>query len=207
MFFMELAIGNIEYRQSILRLLPDFVEKYKHEAGSNIIMRMANRLGDKTVPVILNLMRYFDKQTTNVLMAHLVDGHRDRLTGTINSYLDSIFQGPAVQLGGVFSAIDPDGQLILCASDVQADYESLVETGVVESGIDRFGGEFMSNYGVNSALLKKGVKFAIKKGAKIVPNAMEKQALQILSSEKNEIKNHPETHRSLEQSGAHCRNQ
>ena len=201
MFFMELTIGNIDYCQSILKLLPDFIEKYKNEAGSNIIVRMVNRLGDKTVPVILNLMKFFDKQTTTALLAHLIDGHRDRLTGTINSYLDSTFQGPAVRLGGVFSAIDPDGQLILCASDVQVDYKSLVETEVVEAGIDRFGGEFMSDYGVDSTLLKKGVKFIIKKGARIAPNAMEKQVLQILSSEKTKLKIIPKLTEALNNRG------
>lgn len=185
MLFIRFDIEKVDYEKSIEDLLPVFVEKCRAAGNPNTLRKMIVKLGDKAIPVSLKLLRYFDEDTRNAVLVNLVTDHRERLTDTLNHYLESVLPGNVIRIGKLAVGLD-GGKLILRASEVEIDYSGLLSSELVKKNAEHLAEEAANRFGGGNKWLGKTLKATLRvlgMGAKVAPDEVEELSVLILRSE------------------------
>lgn len=201
MLFIKFDIEKINYEKSVEGLMSIFVKQCAEKDKGNMLERMVNKLGDRTTPVALKLLRYFDDATKDAILINLISDHQDRLSASLNKYLESVLPGNIIHIGGLAAGLNDGRELTLWASQVEVNYKELLESELVEANVDRFAQKLAEKVGVGKGLFGRAAKYALKAGAKISPDDLEKQGVQLLSSETIKAKLLPILAKALQERG------
>ena len=173
---IRLEIERIDYEKSVEKLLPRIVDSCAQKEKPGELERFVRKLGPDTVPVTKKLLRYLDDEVKDQIIVWLVSAHGEGLTETANEYLAELLPGPAVRLGALLAQDRPGPRLALLAERVRIDYAALLQSPLAASGVEQLGTE--------SGLLKGAAKLALQMGARLSPDALEKQGIALLGSER-----------------------
>ena len=203
MLFIKFDIEKVDYEESVENLLPVFVEKCKKTGGSNMLKRLIVKLDDKATPVSLKLLRNFDEATRNAVLVKLVTDHRERLTDTLNHYLEAVLPGNVIHIGKLAVGLD-GGKLVLWASEVEIDYPELLKSELVKKNAGYLAEEAANRIGGGNKLLGKTMRATLRvlgMGARVAPDEVEELSVLILRSEAVKAKLMPVLVKALQKRG------
>lgn len=203
MLFIKFDIEKVDYEKSVENLLPVFVEKCKKTSGSNMLKRLIVKLDDKAMPVSLKFLRNFDEATRNAVLVNLVTDHRERLTDTLNHYLEGVLPGNVIHIGKLAVGLD-GGKLVLWASEVEIDYPELLKSEMVKKNAAYLAEEAASRFGGSNKLLGKTMRTTLRvlgMGARVAPDEVEELSVLILRSEAVKAKLMPVLVEALQKRG------
>lgn len=201
MLFIKFDLEKVDYEMSVEALLPIFVKKCAGKDKGNMLERMVNKLGDRTTPVALKLLQYFDDATKDAVLVNLINDHQDRLSTSLNKYLESILPGNIIHIGGLVAGLNDSRKLTLRASEVEVNYKELLQSELVVSNVDHLAQKFAEKIGIGKGLFGRAAKFALKAGAGLSSDDLEKQGVQILSAEPIQAKLVPSLTKALQERG------
>ena len=156
-------IERIDYEKSIENLLPHIVEKCKGREKQSELYKFIAKLGPDAVPVAKKIMKYLDQTARDQIIIALIEPYCDRLVQAANDRLEKMLGGKTVVIGGFTGEDLPGSRLILGATQVEINYEALVNSPLFSGNI-----------------LGGAVKFAIQMAS---PATIEKKAINILTSD------------------------
>lgn len=176
MLDLRLELSQVNYRKCVEVLLPPLVEHCAEKAEPNELDRLLAGLGTEAAPAACELLDELSADDKDRFVVWLVAAHEDRLRSSANRHLAELLGAPAIRIGR-FAAVDrPGSALALLAEQVAIDYPTLLESRLVNEGIEQIGEE--------NGVLKSAAKLAVKMGMRLSPENLEKQSVRLLNSEK-----------------------
>ena len=171
-----LEIESIDYEKSMEGLLPPIVKKCRAEKAPGELEKFIAKLGEGAVPAAKKLLGYMDGNLKDQLVVWMAGRYRDTLVSSANGTLEGLFPGGAVKVGDLEAEDRPGTRISLRASGVQIDYAKLTDSPLVDAGLGQFG--------AGGGLLKNAAKLALQTASRSNPEALEKQGIALLGSEK-----------------------
>lgn len=203
MLFIRFDIERADYEKSLEALLPVFAGKCKETGGSNFFEKIVVKLDDKAVPVSLKLLRSFDEETKNAVLVNLAADHCERLTDTLNDYLETVLPGNVIRIGKLACGLE-GGKPVLWASGVEIDYPALLKSELVQKNAGRMAEEAADRFGDGNTFLGRTMRAGLRvlgMGAKVAPDEVEELGVLILRSETVKAKLMPVLLEALQRRG------
>ena len=169
-------IEKIDYEKSIENLLPQIAAEFSAKKARGGLEQFIVRLGNDAVPVSKKLLGYMDDSLKDGLTVWMAESRQAQIVGTVNQHLNALFGESVMKIGAVTAEDRPGTKLALYVSRVDIDYAALMKSPAVSSALDQIGG--------NSGFLKGAAMFALQMASKASPEALEKQGIALLSSDR-----------------------
>lgn len=164
-----LEIEAVDYERSLAGLLPLLVDKYRDRPGSGELGKLLDRLGEDVVPVARKLLSYLSPDDKDRVMVALLNANREKLVESANRHLSSLLP---ITIGTLWAQDREGSRLSLFCAGVEVDYPALLNSPLLEQGVDKLGAE--------GGFLKGAARLALQM---MSPEAIEKQGVALLGSE------------------------
>lgn len=175
MLDIRLELSKINYRKCIEVLLPPLVEHCASKSAPNELDTFLAKLGPDAVRAACAVLDGMSVDDRDKMVVWLVSAHEERMRNSANRHLSGLFGAPLVRIGH-FAALDrPGNRLSLLATQIDADYASLLHSPLVKEGVAQLGQE--------NAILKGAAQLALQFGAYLPPESLEKYGLGLLNAE------------------------
>ena len=175
MLDIRLELSKINYRKCIEVLLPPLVEHCASKSAPNELDKFLAKLGPDAARAACAVLDGMSADDRDKMVVWLVSAHEERMRNSANRHLSELFGAPLVRIGH-FAALDrPGSRLSLLATQINADYASLLQSPLVKEGVAQLGQE--------NAILKGAAQLALQLGAYLPPESLEKYGLGLLNSE------------------------
>ena len=175
MLDIRLELSKINYRKCIEVLLPPLVEHCASKSAPNELDTFLAKLGPDAARAACAVLDGMSVDDRDKMVVWLVSAHEKRMRNSANRHLSELFGAPLVRIGH-FAALDrPGNRLSLLATQIDADYASLLHSPLVKEGVAQLGQE--------NAILKGAAQLALQFGAYLPPESLEKYGLSLLNAE------------------------
>lgn len=175
MLDIRLELSKINYRKCIEVLLPPLVEHCASKSAPNELDTFLAKLGPDAARAACAVLDGMSVDGRDKMVVWLVSAHEERMRNSANRHLSELFGAPLVRIGH-FAALDrPGNRLSLLATQIDADYASLLHSPLVKEGVAQLGQE--------NAILKGAAQLALQFGAYLPPESLEKYGLGLLNAE------------------------
>jgi len=175
MLDIRLELSKINYRKCIEVLLPPLVEHCASKSAPNELDTFLAKLGPDAARAACAVLDGMSVDGRDKMVVWLVSAHEERMRNSANRHLSELFGAPLVRIGH-FAALDrPGNRLSLLATQIDADYASLLHSPLVKEGVAQLGQE--------NAILKGAAQLALQFGAFLPPESLEKYGLGLLNAE------------------------
>ena len=175
MLDIRLELSKINYRKCIEVLLPPLVEHCASKSAPNELDTFLAKLGPDAARAACAVLDGMSVDDRDKMVVWLVSAHEERMRNSANRHLSELFGAPLVRIGH-FAALDrPGNRLSLLATQIDADYASLLHSPLVKEGVAQLGQE--------NAILKGAAQLALQFGAYLPPESLEKYGLGLLNAE------------------------
>lgn len=175
MLDIRLVLSKINYRKCIEVLLPPLVEHCASKSAPNELDTFLAKLGPDAARAACAVLDGMSVDGRDKMVVWLVSAHEERMRNSANRHLSELFGAPLVRIGH-FAALDrPGNRLSLLATQIDADYASLLHSPLVKEGVAQLGQE--------NAILKGAAQLALQFGAYLPPESLEKYGLGLLNAE------------------------
>ena len=181
MLKIRLDIEYINYEKCSENLIPQLVEEMKSKTNTSELEKLFIALGADAVLLAKKLLHYLDTDVRDQILVWLLDEFGADFVVEINDYLTKIFPGQAIVIGGLSAEDYPGTRITLYATQVKINYEQLLKSPVFSGNV-----------------LGGAAKLAFHMAN---PGIIEKQGINILSSEKIKSKLVPVISESLQKAG------
>lgn len=172
------TINAIDYEATFRTVFPTVLNKCKQADASNVLLRLLAKLDEAAEPVLQGIMRYLPQDIRNKFLCQCVNSFASTLTGMLNTFLQKDDWGRSFALGAV-QVTQNEGEIVLVAENVRADYKALLETDVVQDKVEGFVANFAGN-GLLAKLAAKTAKGALKAARGMAPEELEKAGMILL---------------------------
>ena len=164
MLKIRLDIEYINYEKCAENLIPQLVEEMKSKTNTSELEKLFIALGADAVLLSKKLLQYLDTDVRDQILVWLLDEFGADFVVEINDYLTKVFPGHAIIIGGLSAEDYPGTRITLYATQVQIDYEQLLKSPIFSGNV-----------------LGGAAKLAFHMAS---PETIEKQGINILSSDK-----------------------
>ena len=156
MLDIRLELSKINYRKCIEVLLPPLVEHCASKSAPNELDTFLAKLGPDAARAACAVLDGMSVDDRDKMVVWLVSAHEERMRNSANRHLSELFGAPLVRIGH-FAALDrPGNRLSLLATQIDADYASLLHSPLVKEGVAQLGQE--------NAILKGAAQLALQFG-------------------------------------------
>ena len=162
MLKIRLDIEKIDYEKCLETLLTQMVNDSRTKTRLTELDKLLIQLGDVAVPVTNKLLGYLDPDVRDQILVWLLDEYQDQIITEANSYLEKMFPGNAIVIGGLSAEDFPGPRITFSATQVRINFEQLI-----------------SSTAFSDTNLGGAAKFALHMAG---PETIEKQGINILSS-------------------------
>ena len=174
MLNFTLQIENINYEKSVEALLPQLLKSASAKETPNSFEQFLVKLGADTVPVAKKLLGYMNTDVKDGLVVWVTASQQAKIVETVNQQLASTLGNSVMKIGALFAEDRPGTRLAFYASQIETDYAALMDSPLAASAMGQMGG----------GLMKGAAKFALSMASKASPDTLEKQAVNLLSSDR-----------------------
>ena len=181
MLKIRLDIEYINYEKCAENLIPQLVEEMKSKANPSELEKLFIALGADAVLLAKKLLHYLDTDVRDQILVWLLDEFGADFVVEINDYLTKIFPGQAIVIGGLSAEDYPGTRITLYATQVQINYEQLLKSPIFSGNV--LGGAAKLAFHMANAEI------------------IEKQGINILSSDKIKSRLVPVISESLQKAG------
>ena len=175
MINITLKIARIDYDKSVETLLPQLVKEAAAKENPNGLEQFLVKLGRDTVPVVRKMLGYMDDSLKDGLVVWVTENQQQRIVETVNQQLAGVLGDSVMKIGALFAEDRPGTELALYASRIETDYAALLDSPLASSALGQMSG---------GGLMKGAAKFALSMASKASPDALEKQAISLLTSDR-----------------------
>ena len=175
MINITLKIARIDYDKSVETLLPQLVKEAAAKENPNGLEQFLVKLGRDTVPVVRKMLGYMDDSLKDGLVVWVTENQQPRIAETVNQQLAGVLGDSVMKIGALFAEDRPGTELALYASRIETDYAALLDSPLASSALGQMSG---------GGLMKGAAKFALSMASKASPDALEKQAISLLTSDR-----------------------
>ncbi len=178
-----IVISNIEYEKCFRSFFPDVVRKIDTIENPGTGIRFINKMGDDLLPLMLEILNYISDEEKEKLLLGMIDLFQEPMCKALNRFLGNQEAGSAIHIGRISTLKEEGGEnLFLVITGVSIDYSALVKTSLVNQNIDAY----MDNLPKRtvpggSRFFKGAAKLALRAGAKVAPEEMERKGIALLS--------------------------
>lgn len=178
-----IVISDIEYEKCFRSLFPALVRKIDAMENPGTAFRFMTKMGDDLLPVMLKIMDHISNEEKEKLLLGMIDLFQEPICTSLNRFLSNQEAGRGIRIGRIGALKEEGGEnLFLVITGVSIDYGLLVKTNLVNQNIDAY----MDNltrwkWLGESSFLKGTAKLALRAGAKIVPEEMERKGMELLN--------------------------
>lgn len=136
MLSVNIRIENINYEQTVTAAFPLLKRNIQEMNAKHIALHLLQKLDDKALPVLLNVMQYMSKDAKDEIMIAALNGYSALLCDKLKSELSCHPIGKHLKIAQI-SADKAGNAIYLHFRNVECDYYALVRENV--SGLRGFG--------------------------------------------------------------------
>lgn len=178
-----IAISDIEYEKCFRSLFPALARKIDAIENPGTAVRFMAKMGDDLLPVMLKIMDYISNEEKEKLFLGMIDLFQEPICTSLNRFLSNQEAGSGIRIGRIGALKEEGGEnLFLVITGVSIDYGLLVKTDLVNQNIDAYIDNLpRRTIPGGSSLFKGAAKLALRAGAKVVPEEMERKGIDLLN--------------------------
>ena len=171
---IRLELAAVDHKKCVEALLPALVRHCAAKAQPNELDRFLAGLGAEAADAAGAVLDTLDADEKDKAVVWLVSAHEERMRASANRHLAELFGAPIIRVGRFLAVDRPGSDLTLRASQVAIDYPALLQSPLVAEGVERLGEE--------NAVLKGAAKLAMRLGAHLSNDSLEKQGILLLNT-------------------------
>lgn len=174
MLDLRLELAEINYKKCVESMLPPLVEHCAAKVNPNSFDRFLAGLGKDAVPAAAATLDEMDADAKDMTVVWMISAHEERLRNSANRHLAEALGGDMIRIGRLVALDRPGSRLALVASQVEVDYNALLNSPLVGDSIDKLGSEH--------SVLKGAAKLVLSLGSILPADSLEKQSIALIGS-------------------------